>query len=56
MLSNQSLSISKGKSVKRLRYGLKNTGGRSNTGKISVYHRGGGISRIYRILDYVRFV
>lgn len=33
---------------------LKKTGGRSNSGRITVWHRGGGSKRLYRIIDFRR--
>jgi ribosomal protein L2 len=31
---------------------LKKTGGRNNTGKITAYHRGGGVKRLYKKVLY----
>lgn len=31
---------------------LKKTGGRNNTGQITSYHRGGGVKRLYRKINY----
>lgn len=39
---------------KSLLYGVKRTGGRNNTGKITVPHRGGGHKRRARIIDFKR--
>ena len=39
---------------KSLLVALKNTGGRNNNGKITVRHRGGGVKRKYRLIDYKR--
>jgi large subunit ribosomal protein L2 len=33
---------------------LKKSGGRGNTGRITVWHRGGGTKRTYRIIDFKR--
>jgi large subunit ribosomal protein L2 len=33
---------------------LKKTGGRSNTGRVTAYHRGGGHKRRYRLIDFRR--
>ena len=44
----------KGKSLKKLTFRLKSTGGRNATGKITVRHRGGGNIRKYRIVDFLR--
>jgi len=37
---------------KRLLTGLKKKGGRNNTGRITVRHRGGGHKRRYRLIDF----
>lgn len=42
--------------MKKLIFGLKNTGGRNNFGKITAFHRGGGVKNSYRILDFFRFL
>ncbi|AEG73762.1 50S ribosomal protein L2 [Mycoplasma haemofelis Ohio2] len=42
------------KSFKPLTKKLNKTGGRNNTGKITVRHRGGGHKRRYRIIDFKR--
>lgn len=34
---------------------LKKNSGRNNTGKITVRHQGGGVKRLYRIVDFKRF-
>jgi ribosomal protein L2 len=34
---------------------LKKTGGRNNTGKITSYHRGGGVKRLYKKVLYSYF-
>jgi ribosomal protein L2 len=31
---------------------LKKTGGRNNIGQITSYHRGGGVKRLYRKINY----
>ena len=33
---------------------LKSTGGRNNTGQMTVRYRGGGHKRMYRIIDFLR--
>nr|YP_009495494.1 ribosomal protein L2 [Toxarium undulatum]AWQ64141.1 ribosomal protein L2 [Toxarium undulatum] len=33
---------------------LKQKAGRNNSGKITIYHRGGGVKRIYRKIDFIR--
>lgn len=42
------------KPYKKLTFGMKKTGGRNNTGRISQLHRGGGHKRKYRIIDFKR--
>ncbi|BAQ17746.1 50S ribosomal protein L2 [Methyloceanibacter caenitepidi] len=44
----------KGKPVKPLTEGLNKTGGRNNTGRVSIWHRGGGHKRTYRMVDFKR--
>ena len=44
----------KGKPVKSLTEGLSKSGGRNNTGRVSVWHRGGGHKRTYRLVDFKR--
>lgn len=40
--------------VKHLVFGIKRKSGRNNSGKITVYHRGGGHKKRYRIIDFTR--
>jgi large subunit ribosomal protein L2 len=44
----------KGKPVKTLTEGLTKSGGRNNQGRISMWHRGGGHKRTYRLVDFKR--
>ncbi|MFA7430169.1 MAG: 50S ribosomal protein L2 [Rhodospirillaceae bacterium] len=44
----------KGKPVKQLTEGLTKSGGRNNTGRITVWWRGGGAKRRYRLVDFKR--
>ena len=44
----------KGRPVKALTEGLTKTGGRNNTGRITMFHKGGGAKRLYRIVDFKR--
>jgi len=44
----------KGKPVKTLTEGLSKSGGRNNTGRVSIWHRGGGHKRSYRMVDFKR--
>jgi large subunit ribosomal protein L2 len=46
----------KGKPVKSLTEGLKGTGGRNNTGRITSMRMGGGHKRLYRKIDFKRSV
>jgi len=47
-------AVTKKKPEKSLVIGLKKKGGRNNTGKITIRHRGGGSKRLYRIIDFKR--
>ena len=42
------------KPYKKLLAPLKSTGGRNNTGQMTVRYRGGGHKRMYRLVDFVR--
>ena len=44
----------KGKPVKKLTEGLSSAGGRNNTGRVTMWGRGGGHKRSYRIVDFKR--
>lgn len=44
----------KGRPVKTLVEGLIKTGGRNNTGRVTMWHKGGGAKRLYRIVDFKR--
>jgi large subunit ribosomal protein L2 len=44
----------KGEPVKALTEGLRKHGGRNNTGRITLFHRGGGHKRRYRMVDFKR--
>lgn len=46
--------LSKKGPLKRLVRGKSRTGGRNNTGRITMWHRGGGSKRRYRIIDFRR--
>lgn len=46
--------LHKGKPVKKLTHGLAKSGGRNNTGRTTVWSRGGGHKRRYRIIDFKR--
>ncbi len=44
----------KGRPVKALTEGLRKSGGRNSSGRITIWHRGGGHKRRYRIIDFKR--
>lgn len=44
----------RGRPVKSLTFGLRKKAGRNNTGRITVWHRGGGNKRKYRMIDFRR--
>jgi len=44
--------LSKKKPEKKLLLSIKQKAGRSSSGRISVRHRGGGVKRLYRIVDF----
>ena len=46
--------ITKDHPEKALTEPLRKSGGRSNTGRITAYHRGGGHKRLYRVIDFKR--
>ena len=46
--------ITTSKPYKKLLAPLKSTGGRNNTGQMTVRYRGGGHKRMYRIIDFLR--
>ncbi len=46
----------KGKPVKKLTKGLNKSGGRNNKGRITVWWKGGGHKRNYRVIDFKRQV
>jgi len=48
------MDIFKGDPIIPLTIPLKESGGRNNTGRITVRHRGGGDKKVYRMIDYNR--
>ncbi len=46
--------LHKGKPVKTLTEGLSKSGGRNNTGRVTIWSRGGGHKRRYRVIDFKR--
>tara|TARA_B100001750_G_C15471484_1_gene580040 strand:+ start:629 stop:1453 length:825 start_codon:yes stop_codon:yes gene_type:complete len=51
---NEFDSITKSKPEKSLSVPLKRTGGRNNTGKMTMRYKGGGHKRKYRVIDFKR--
>ncbi len=51
-VSLDSSSLAKGKPEKNLSFGLKKRGGRNSRGKVTVRHRGGGVKRKFRVIDF----
>lgn len=47
-------ALHRGKPEKALTEGLSSSGGRNNQGRITVWHRGGGHKRRYRLIDFRR--
>ena len=46
--------LSKKSPLKSLTLPLKSKGGRNNSGKITVRHKGGGVKRVFRSIDFLR--
>jgi len=46
----------KDRPIKNLTFGLKRISGRNNQGRITRYHRGGGVKRMGRLIDYKRYI
>lgn len=54
-LNQKSLNLSKSPFVKNKVKGIKkNSSGRNNSGKITVFHKGGGVKKRYRKIDFHR--
>jgi len=51
-IQNQKSILTKKEPERRLLLVLKNRAGRARSGRITVRHRGGGVKRIYRIVDF----
>lgn len=51
-----SVLLWKNRPIKNLTFGLKRISGRNNQGRITRYHRGGGVKRMGRLIDYKRYV
>lgn len=54
MMARDFSEITRRKPEKSLTEPLKRSGGRNNTGRITVYQRGGGHKRRYRVIDFKR--
>jgi large subunit ribosomal protein L2 len=54
MTSPDYSEITKSKPERSLVESLKSCGGRNNTGRITMRHRGGGARKLYRIIDFKR--
>lgn len=54
MTSPDYAEITKSEPERSLTESLKKSGGRNNTGRITMRHRGGGSRRLYRIIDFKR--
>ena len=55
MSVNTFSDITKKKPVKKLTEAKKRKAGRNAQGRITVRHRGGGVKRLYRMVDFKRF-
>jgi large subunit ribosomal protein L2 len=53
-LNNKSLNLSKKPLLKTHLAGKKNSSGRNNSGKITVFHKGGGTKKKYRKINFER--
>lgn len=53
-LNQKSLNISKKPLLKNEVLGKKNSSGRNNSGRITVFHKGGGVKKRYRKIDFNR--
>jgi large subunit ribosomal protein L2 len=54
ILNQTSLNLSKKPLLKNKVQGMKNSSGRNHTGKITVFHKGGGVKRNYREINFFR--
>jgi len=53
-LNNKSLNLSKKPLLKNKIIGKKNSSGRNHSGKITVFHKGGGVKKKYRKINFNR--
>jgi len=51
-IQNPKSILTKKEPERRLLLVLKNRAGRARSGRITVRHRGGGVKRLYRIVDF----
>lgn len=54
MVISKNNELHKGRPFKALTRGAKSSGGRNNNGRITVRHRGGGVKRLHRLVDWKR--
>jgi large subunit ribosomal protein L2 len=55
-LNQKSLNINKKPLLKNKVVGKKNSSGRNNSGKITVFHKGGGVKQRYRQIEFKRIL
>jgi large subunit ribosomal protein L2 len=53
-LNNKGLNLSKKPLLKNLIIGKKNSNGRNHSGKITIFHKGGGVKKKYRKISFDR--
>ena len=53
-LNQKSLNLSKKPILKNKIRGTKNSSGRNHSGKITIFHRGGGVKKKYRVINFYR--
>ena len=53
-LNNFDVNLSKKPLLKSLVIGKKNVTGKNHSGKITVFHKGGGVKKNYRKIDFYR--
>ena len=55
-LNQKFLNLSKKPMLKNKIKGLKNSSGRNHSGKITIFHKGGGVKRRFREINFKRFL
>ena len=55
-LNQKSLDLSKKPLLKQKLKGKKNSSGRNNSGRITVFHKGGGVKKKYREINFARTI